>query len=169
MLEADRLQYEIGKGPCLSSCAEDRTQEISDTATETRWPLWTQAAAATGVRSALSTPLTAGGTPTGALKVYADSAEAFSVRDLRLLVMLARPAALMLTTVQARDAAERASEMMARAVADRDRISMATGIVMERDLLGPDEALLRIMSLSRLEHRALREVAQDIIAGQPVP
>jgi AmiR/NasT family two-component response regulator len=82
--------------------------------------------------------------------------------------MLARPAAVMLANVQARDAAERASQRMSQAIADRDAIRMATGIMMEREHLDPDEALSRIMSLSRLEQRALRDIAQEIVAGRPV-
>lgn len=168
VLEADRLQYEMGQGLCLSAWAEDRTQVISNIRTETRWPLWTQAAAALGIRSAMSTPLTAGGTPIGALKVYSDRTATFTERDARLLEMLAHPAAVMLANVQARDAAQQASARMSQAVADRDAIRMATGILMERERVGPDEALSRIVSLSRLEKRALRDVAQDIVAGRTV-
>jgi AmiR/NasT family two-component response regulator len=117
----------------------------------------------------MSTPLTAAGSRTiGALKVYSNEAGTFAERDVRLLEMLARPAAVMLANVQARDAAQRASARMSQAIADRDTIRMATGILMEREHLDPDEALSRIMSLSRLEQRALRDVAQEIVAGRTV-
>ncbi|WP_138415307.1 GAF and ANTAR domain-containing protein [Sinomonas gamaensis] len=168
VLEADRLQYDMGQGPCLSAWAEERTQVITDIATENRWPLWTQPAALLGLRSAMSTPLTAGVTTIGAMKVYSNTPGTFTERDARLLEMLARPAAVMLANVQARDAAERASQRMSQAIADRDAIRMATGIMMEREHLDPDEALSRIMSLSRLEQRALRDIAQEIVAGRPV-
>jgi GAF domain-containing protein len=168
VLEADRLQYEMGQGPCLSAWAEERTQVITDIATETRWPLWTRPAAVLGLRSAMSTPLTAGGTTIGALKVYSNSPGTFTERDTRLLEMLARPAAVMLANVQARDSAQRASRRMMQAIADRDAIRTATGIIMEREHVDPDEALSRIMSLSRLEQRALRDVAQEIVAGRIV-
>ncbi|HKU12556.1 MAG TPA: GAF and ANTAR domain-containing protein [Sinomonas sp.] len=168
VLEADRLQYEIGQGLCLSAWAEDRTQVIEDIETETRWPLWTQAVSVLGLRSALSSPLTTGGTPIGALKVYSDRPGTFTDRDVRILEMLARPAAVMLANVQARDAAERASASMSEAVSDRDAINMATGILMERERLSPDDALSRIVSLSRLKQRALRDIAQDLVAGRSV-
>lgn len=168
VLEADRLQYELGQGPCLSAWAEERTQVIVDVATETRWPLWTHRAVALGLRSAMSSPLTARSTTIGALKVYSNRAGTFTERDARLLEMLARPAAVMLANVQARDAAQRASARMSQTIADRDAVRMATGILMERENLSPDEALLRIMSLSRLERRALRDIAQEILAGRAV-
>ncbi|AMM34700.1 histidine kinase [Sinomonas atrocyanea] len=168
VLEADRLQYEMGQGLCLSAWAEGTSQTIEDIGTETRWPLWTRAAASLGLRSALSAPLISGGTPIGAMKVYSDKAGMFSAHDLRLLEMLARPAAIMLANLQARDAAQRASALMTAAIADRDAIRMATGIIMERERLGPDEALSRIIDLSRLEQRALSDTAQDIVAGRPV-
>lgn len=166
VLEADRLQYEVGQGPCLSAWAEGRTQILEDIAAESRWPLWTQAAADLGLRSALSTPLVSQGTPVGAMKVYSDTPAMFTLRDARLLEMLARPAALMLAHVQAKDAAQRASALMAGAIADRDAIRMATGVLMEREHLGPDEALSRLIDLSRNRQRALAEIAQDILAGR---
>lgn len=167
VLEADRLQYEVGQGLCLSAWAEARPQVIADMATETRWPLWTQAAAAMGLRSALSTPLISGERPIGALKVYSDDPGTFTDHDVRLLAMLARPAAIMLANVQAREAAERASASMVDAIGDRDTIRMAMGILMEREDLDPDEALSRILSLSRLEQRALSDTAKDIVATRP--
>lgn len=166
VLEADRLQYEMGQGPCLSAWAEERTQVIEDLTTETRWPLWAPSAAALGLRSVMSTPLTARNTTIGALKVYSNEAGTFAERDVHLLEMLARPAAVMLANVQARDAALRASARMSQAIADRDAIRTATGILMEREHLDPDEALSRIMSISRLEQRALRDIAQEIVAGR---
>ena len=166
VLEADRLQYEMGQGLCLSAWAEGRSQVIDDIAAETRWPLWTQAAAGLGLRSVLSTPLVSQGTPVGAMKVYSDTPAMFTLRDARLLEMLARPAALMLAHVQAKDAAQRASALMAGAIADRDAIRMATGVLMERVHLGPDEALSRLIDLSRNQQRALSHIAQDILAGR---
>lgn len=166
VLEADRLQYELGQGPCLSAWSEDRTQVVADIMAEARWPLWTEAAAALGIRSVLSTPLSTGGGPIGAMKVYSDEPGTFADHDARLLEMLARPAALMLANVQARDAARWASEQMSQAVADRDTVRVATGILMERERLGQGEALSRIVSLSRLGRRALLDVAQDIVAGR---
>lgn len=167
VLEADRLQYDMGQGLCLSAWAEGRSQAIEDIAVETRWPLWTRAAASLGLRSAVSAPLIAGGAPIGAMKVYSEEPGTFTNHDLRLLELLARPAAIMLANVQARDAAQRASAMMSAAIADRDAVRMATGMLMERENLGADDALSRLIDLSRLEQRPLSDTAQDIVASRP--
>jgi AmiR/NasT family two-component response regulator len=73
----------------------------------------------------------------------------------------------MLANVRAKYAAERASAQMAAAVAHRDEVRMATGIIMERGGLGPDQALSRIIDLCRLWQKALIDTAQDIVAGRP--
>lgn len=67
----DRMQYELGEGPCVSAWDTVSVQRVEDTGTERRWPRWAAAAAATGVRSVCSTPLVHRGQKIGALKVYA--------------------------------------------------------------------------------------------------
>ncbi|ASN53559.1 GAF and ANTAR domain-containing protein [Sinomonas sp. R1AF57] len=166
VLHADSLQYELGEGPCLSAWAEQRSITMSDSRAETRWPGWTQAVAGLPLRSALSTPLMSGDTAIGALKVYSTEPDAFTPRDMEFLTLLARPAALMLANVQARDAAQRLSSDLTGALSDRDAIQRAVGIMMEREDLAADQALSRIVALSRLRQRAVRDTALDIVQGR---
>lgn len=165
VLRADRLQYELGQGPCLSAWAEQRPIIIQDTREETRWPLWTAAVADLPLRSVLSVPLTTEGRHIGAIKVYSPSAGVFDDHSVFLIERLATPAAVMLGNVRDRESAQRLSTLMVDALATRDLISNAQGVLMERMSVTAHEALIVMLSASRGEDKPLHLVAKDIISG----
>ena len=70
--QADALQYELDEGPCLTAWRTQELVRVDDTATDTRWPRWNQAASRLGVRAVLSTPLLATGESIGAMKAYCE-------------------------------------------------------------------------------------------------
>ena len=73
----DAVQY-IDDGPCVQAAGTHQLLVVDDVLDETRWQLFSQAAAATGVRSSLSMPLPASGdTPAAALNLYASDTHAF--------------------------------------------------------------------------------------------
>lgn len=162
VLEADSLQYSLGEGPCLSAWATNRSIIIADTDTDTRWQQWATAAAAAGVRSCLSVPLTRGADAIGAMKVYAGSPDAFSTNDQRLLIHLAKSAAALLGHVQASDTPQRINDEVRRALGIRDTVGIARGILMERHDLGRDEALTRITALASGTRTPVKDLATSI-------
>lgn len=166
VLDADRLQYHLGQGPCLTAWAQQATVTIEDTRTETRWPAWTAAVADLPLRSVISAPLPTSKGAIGAMKVYSKAPGGFDPRSVRLLELLARPAALMLAHTQARDTARRLSERLSRTLADRDAIRTASGIVMERSDLSPEQALSALVAASRSRNSPLHQLARDIINGR---
>lgn len=111
----DRMQYELGQGPCLAAWDTVSFQRVEDTLTETRWPDW----AATGVRSVLSTPLIYQGQEIGAVKVYAAEPEAFTDYEEHLLDLLAGAAATLLGGIQDARTAHRLTTELEDALTDR--------------------------------------------------
>ncbi|WP_171027621.1 GAF and ANTAR domain-containing protein [Pseudarthrobacter sp. NamE2] len=163
VLRADELQYELGQGPCLSAWAEQRSIIIQDTTEETRWPAWTAAIKGLPLRSVLSAPLTTRGKPIGALKVYSPVPLAFDDYSVFLIERLATPAAVLLGNVRDREAAQQLSEDLADALANRDMISQAQGILIERMNLSSQEALHVMLTASRGESTPLHEIARAIL------
>lgn len=163
VLRADKLQYKLGEGPCLSAWAEQRPIIIQDTQEEIRWPRWTAAVADLPLRSVLSAPLTTGGREIGALKVYSPLPLAFDDNSVFLIERLASPAAVLLRHIRDREAAQRMSEELAEAVANRDLISKVQGILIERMNLNSQEALEVLLARSRGESTPLHDVARDIL------
>ncbi|RDV08081.1 ANTAR domain-containing protein [Arthrobacter sp. RT-1] len=163
VLGADKLQYELGEGPCLSAWAEQRPIIIQDTREEIRWPSWTAAVSDLPLRSVLSAPLTSRGRQIGALKVYSPLPLSFDDNSVFLIERLASPAAVLLRHIRDREAAQRTSEELAEALANRDMISKVQGILIERMNLNSQEALEVLLARSRGESTPLHEVARDIL------
>jgi GAF domain-containing protein len=165
VLQADKLQYELGQGPCLSAWAEQRVIIIEDTQQETRWPQWTAAVSDLPLRSVLSAPLTTEGRQIGAIKVYSPSPGAFDDHSIFLIERLATPAAVMLGNARDREATQQLSTQLVEALTSRDTISRAEGILMERLNITSGEALTVMLSASRGERKPLREVAREVLHG----
>jgi len=165
VLQADKLQYELGQGPCLSAWAEQRALIIQDTRDETRWPEWTAAVTDLPLRSVLSAPLTTEGRRIGALKVYSATPGAFDDHSVFLMERLSVPAAVMLGNARDREANGRLSSRLVEALANRDLISRAQGVLIERMSLTSAEALTVMLSTSRLQDEPLHQVARGILAG----
>lgn len=76
----DEGQATDGDGPCLHALRMGRSVAVADYADDGRWPRSSDRAADVGIRSSLSLPLkTSDDVVLGALNVYSDSADAFSV------------------------------------------------------------------------------------------
>lgn len=163
VLQADKLQYELGQGPCLSAWAGQRAVIIQDTWRETRWPEWTAAVAGFPLQSVLSAPLTPDGRPIGALKVYSPVPLAFDDNSVFLIERLAAPAAVLLGHVRDRAAAQRMTDELAEALTNRDMIAQAQGILIERLNLTSQEALAVLLARSRGESTPLHDVAREVL------
>ncbi|MFE5839360.1 GAF and ANTAR domain-containing protein [Arthrobacter sp. NPDC056493] len=168
ILQADQFQYDLGQGPCLTAWAQQATVTVEDCRADHRWPAWSRAIAGLPLRSVISTPLSTPDGAIGALKVYSPIPNGFDSRAIRLIELLARPAALMLANSQARDTAQRLSDGLIGALGARDAIGTATGIVMERLHISRDQALATLISASRRREEPLHQLSLDIIGGGEV-
>lgn len=165
VLEADAAQYERGQGPCLTAWATERTVISNDVATEDRWPLWCQAVGNLAIRSVISTPLMVGTRCLGALKIYATHPGIFNVTTARSLEKLAAPAATLMDNIQASEAPQRFAQVLAAALHSRDTVNRAQGCLMQRHGLGAEEALQRLVYLSKSSGQPLLTVSTGILEG----
>ncbi|GEO97052.1 GAF and ANTAR domain-containing protein [Kocuria turfanensis] len=160
---ADAAQYELGTGPCLTAWATQEPQRIEDTTTETRWAGWEAAAAASGIRSVLSTPLVHRGRALGALKVYATTPGAFGPDEERLLGLFAEAAATLLGAAQPVETPTRLNEALKTALATRETVGLATGVLMAQEHLAPEAARTALLETARAQGRRVAEVAAELI------
>jgi GAF domain-containing protein len=161
--EADDLQYDLDEGPCLAAAARRELIRIDDLATDGRWPTWASAAAALGLRAAMSSPLVVGDGSLGAMKVYADEPGTFDSGSAQRLALFAAQAAVLVANVQAFERAKRLSDGMRQAVRDRDAISMAKGVLMGRDTVDEDVALRLLLARSERDGCTVAEAARSVV------
>jgi hypothetical protein len=160
----DRIQYELGHGPCVDAVLSRRLFNATDLRTDPRWPEFgRRAAETTGILSMLAFRLFSEDEKTAellaGLNLYAAKPYAFDEADETAVILLSTHGALALAAADQRAQAEG----LAAAQQSNRTIGVATGIVMTRLLVTRDQAfdLLRISSQNT--NRKLRDVAQDVI------
>ena len=163
--QADRFQYELGQGPCLTAWASEEQVLVDDVALDRRWPEWSAAVRELPIRSVASVPLMVEGHAIGALKAYAGEPGVFTIETTSLMHILVSPAATLLSHIQSRETVERMSEGLQTALHSRDLINQACGILLERKGLTSEQALMELMKTARQERTSLRGVSAELVAG----
>lgn len=160
---ADRLQYELGEGPCRDSSWHRETLLASDLASDRRWPNWAAKVTALGVASVLAAELTTvEDRRIGAINVYWTQRREFSADDAAFANIFARHAALALST-SLHEAG------LNTALDTRKLIGQAQGILMERYSLDEASAFEVLRRYSQDHNIKLRRVAEHLIATRQLP
>lgn len=160
---ADRLQVELGEGPCLEAIWTEETVYVPDLATDPRWSTWgPRVAEATGARSALAIRLFTAHNTLGALNLYSVEPDGFSARGRAEGSALAAHIAIAV-------AAAKNIEQLEEAMETRTVIAQACGMMMERFGLDRDRAFALLTRLSSHQNIKLREVAAEIVRTRQLP
>lgn len=169
----DRIQYELGSGPCVDVLVSDRPVVAVDLRRSPEWPEFGRRAADLGVLSMLSYRLQLdddkdadGVRVLGGMNMYARHPDAFDVgRVLDMVPVLASFCAL---AVWGGSMAEQAQKVETALVSSRD-IGAAQGILMERYKIPRDEAFGLLATVSQRTNRKLRDVALHLVETGEVP
>ncbi|WP_181783517.1 GAF and ANTAR domain-containing protein [Pseudonocardia pini] len=162
----DRLQYELGEGPCVDAIRTHEVYLTGDLATEVRWPRFaSRAVAETGVRSMLALRLFAQEDTFGALNLYSRSTDAFDPHARAVAAILAAHAAVAMRAAQQRDQAEH----LGAALESNRRIGMAMGVLMARGQLSEDAAFALLRRASQHLNVKLRDIADTIVETGEAP
>jgi diguanylate cyclase (GGDEF)-like protein len=139
-LRFERMQTDIGQGPCLSAFQTGRAVSVPDLRIDNRFPRFAPAAADAGLAAAFTFPLRHDDSRLGALDLYRDTAGDLDPHDMDTAQTLADVVAAYLLNAQAREKASEASDEL-RYCALHDHL---TGL--------PN----RLLFQQRLEHAAQR-------------
>ncbi|MGC5039801.1 MULTISPECIES: GAF and ANTAR domain-containing protein [unclassified Streptomyces] len=159
--ESDRLQGELGEGPCFDAARRvdgERLFRIADmTVPQSSWPRFGRAARELGIGSMTGVLLYTDRQDFGALNLYSRRPGAFG-KDIETAGwLLASHAAVALSTARTVDQLEHALET-------RHAIGEAMGILRERHRLSEDEAFGVLRRLSQEHNVKLRDVARRVQA-----
>lgn len=158
----DQRQYEVGIGPCVAATRDGQQHIVDDVAVFARSnPRFATAAAAGGVLSVLSVPLT-GRQESQSINFY--GAASASMRD---PLTLAR-ASLLSRAVGRMDAGDRPARIgetpeTKAAASQRDLIERAQAVVMHRQRITEEEAFYWLVGQSRREKRSIFATAQAVM------
>ena len=159
----DKLQQELGEGPCIDAAWDEEIVHCSDLAGDDRWPLWgPRAADELGTRSMLCVQLFTHERKLGALNLYSSRPRAFDVDERTEALALAAHAAVAVAAAQKID-------QLDSAIHRRTVIGQATGILMERYTLDAAQAFNVLRRFSQTENRKLYDVAAELVLTRRTP
>jgi transcriptional regulator with GAF, ATPase, and Fis domain len=157
--ECDRVQGELGEGPCFDlarRAAEERVFRIPDmTRPQPAWERFAARARGLGVGSMTGILLYTDREDFGALDLYARRPRAFGEEIEIAGWLLASHAAVALAGARTIDQLEHAMET-------RHAIGEAMGILMERHRMSEDDAFAVLRRISQHHNVKLRDVAQQV-------
>jgi transcriptional regulator with GAF, ATPase, and Fis domain len=154
---SDRLQAELGEGPCLNATIEEeQVFRIANMAEAgDRWPRYAPAARGLGIGSAMGFWLFTEDENLGALNLYSSRPDAFGERTEHVGWLLASHAAVAF-------ASARNEAHLRDAMDTRQDIGEALGILMERRKITEEQAFDLLREQSQSRNVKLRALARQI-------
>jgi GAF domain-containing protein len=169
VLDLDLEQYALGDGPCLSALRHQGVEQIA-TATDQRWPEFSQASFDQGIRAVLSAPMIDGDTSKGALNVYSESEFGEDAPEIASLFADQIGVAAINATLYVENTLM--ADQLQTALESRAMIEQAKGILMNAQRCGPEAAFEILKRASQGRNQKLRDIAAEIVQRYrdgPVP
>lgn len=169
ILEMDADQYSTGEGPCVDASVLGQRFHAESLDLETRWPAFTPQARGLGINAILSSPLKAFEEPVGALNIYSRTPQAFDAKAQAAAAVFAKKASVILSDA---GTGMRDTQMAYRyqdALRSRKSITLATGVLMEREGVDEDEAFTDLLRLSLYQGSPLRKQAEAMVRSARRP
>jgi len=161
-LVLDETQYRIGDGPCLAAMRHRGVEHV-ETASDGRWPAFTEAARRVGVLATLSVPLAHDDAVLGGLNLYSTSTPGYEGAAREVASLFADQLGLAAANATAYAEAYELSQQLQEAMLSRAVIEQAKGILMASQGCGPDEAFEILVQASQHQNRKLRAIATELV------
>jgi transcriptional regulator with GAF, ATPase, and Fis domain len=160
---ADQIQYVSDEGPCLDALRHGVVVQVDDLSHEVRWDSYRPAAAAQGVRSSLSLPLTVEGEVLGALNLYSVTPAVFGGAHRECAEAFADRSAAALTVSLRHVRQARVQHQLAEAMVSSSVIDHAIGILMAQQRCTATAAFDILRKASQHRNRKLRDIAAELV------
>jgi anti-anti-sigma regulatory factor len=163
VMAMDADQYSTGEGPCVDASLKGRSFHAEALDTETRWPAFTPQARGLGIKAILSSPLLTYEEPVGALNIYSRRAAAFDAQAQAAAAVFAKKASVILSNAGAGTSDTQMAFRFQESLQSRRVITLATGVVMEREGIEENEAFTQLLRLSLTHGETLRGEAEAMV------
>lgn len=156
----DRLELEVGEGPCLDAIEEESIQLDADLTTGSAWPrLQRRILAETPVRSSAGFRIVVDDRKVGALNLFGDTPGALTQRSVDQGAVLAAFASVALGSAERQEQARTLRE----GLASNREIGKAIGLMMAFHKVGDEEAFAILRTASQELNVKLSEVARQVV------
>jgi len=153
----DKVQYELGEGPCVDTLHDKVIVEAPDLRHDQRWPRYVPRAVAEGLKAQLAVKLYLDDQGTlGGLNIYSTTREDIDPEAVHMAELFAAHAVIALGYARER-------QNLNEALHSRKVIGQAIGIVMERYDLTEERAFAFLVRASSHSNVKLRDIAQAMV------
>lgn len=152
----DRLQYELGEGPCVDAMREQPIVKVDHVGHVQNWPRFIPRAVEEGLRSQLGVRLYVNDQTLGGLNLYSTTSDTIDPEAAHIAELFAAHAALALGHA-------RTEENLNAALESRKVIGEALGLLMERHQMDDERAFRFLIRVSNTGNIKLRDVAQELV------
>jgi len=161
----EHLQFELGEGPCVDACLQDRPvlePDLAEPATA-RWLAFAGPALDAGVRAIFGFPMRVGAVRLGALNLYCDQPGPLSDDQYADAVAVADVAAEAVVAMQANAEPGRLAQELEAGGDFQYVVHQASGMVAAQLDISVGRALIRLRAYAFGNDRSLTEVAEDVV------
>ena len=163
----EAAQERLGEGPCVEAFHQHVVQQISDSATEQRWPELARVLRHDGVHALLSVPVEVAQGTVGTLNLYLREPREWDHSEVNAAEIYGRLVGSLLGSALAAELKGQLIEQLQWALEHRILVEQAKGVLMGREGISADAAYQRIRSVARSSRRPVAEVARTVVAGGP--
>jgi ANTAR domain/GAF domain len=157
------LQIRHQEGPCISAFDDKQLVGAQDLAEDTRWPRFSEAAVARGVRAVLASPLPYNQDAVGVVAVLSEDRRPWSPEgELALLAFTDLAALLIASMMQGEQQSELAAQLQG-ALNSRAVIEQAKGVLIGQQGLSAQAAYVQLRAQARAERRKLVAVSAEVV------
>jgi hypothetical protein len=161
----ERLQFDLGEGPCIDAHSEDRPilePDLADPAVP-RWLAFSEPAVAAGVRAIFGFPLQVGAVRLGALNLYCDAPGSLSDEQHADALVMADIAAEAVLLMQAEAPPGALGAALQEGADFQSVVHQASGMVSVQLQVSVGQALIRLRGHAFGSGRPLAAVARDVV------
>jgi GAF domain-containing protein len=158
------LQLEHGEGPCIEAFDTKQLVGTQDLEAEERWPAFTAAAVARGVRAVLASPLPYNRDAVGVVAVLSEQRRPWSPEGELALLAFTDLAALLIASMMQGEAQSVVAQQLQGALRSRQVIEQAKGVLMGTQGITARAAYEQLRARARAERRKLSVVCAEVCA-----
>ena len=161
----EHLQFELGEGPCVDACQQDRPvlePDLAEPATP-RWLAFAGPALDAGVRAIFGFPMRVGAVRLGALNLYCDHPGPLSDDQYAYALVAADVAAEAVVAMQANAEPGRLARELEAGGDFQYVVHQASGMVAAQLDVSVGQALVRLRAYAFGNDRTLTAVAEDVV------
>jgi GAF domain-containing protein len=159
----EELQVRHQEGPCIAAFDDKALVAAQDLAEDRRWPTFSDAAVAQGIRAVLASPLPYNQDAVGVVAVVSEDRHPWSAEAELALLAFTDLAALLIASMMIGQQQSELATQLQSALNSRAVIEQAKGVLMGQQGLSAHAAYEQLRAQARAQRRKLVAVSADLV------